>query len=158
MEQNLGLIVLLAVLGTAVLSMPVYAALGRRADADASRKGTQFLLGAGDFLLHWFLWALSPLERVLVAFIGLGQLQLGGWAILLAGVCDIMDGRLARALQVASPYGKFIDSTLDRFVETFAFLGFVWFLRGSTLMASFLKSMLGTQGERRWLSTPSAGR
>jgi phosphatidylglycerophosphate synthase len=25
---------------------------------------------------------------------------------------------------VASAYGKFIDSTLDRFVETFAFLGF----------------------------------
>ena len=25
---------------------------------------------------------------------------------------------------MASPYGKFIDSTLDRFVETFAFLGF----------------------------------
>jgi phosphatidylglycerophosphate synthase len=26
--------------------------------------------------------------------------------------------------KLASPYGKFIDSTLDRFVETFAFLGF----------------------------------
>jgi CDP-diacylglycerol--glycerol-3-phosphate 3-phosphatidyltransferase len=152
LSQNLGLVALLAVLGAAVISMPVYAALGRRTDADASRKGTQFLLGAGDFLLHWFLWALSPLERALVAlgagpdamnvagfffglasgaFIGMGQLQLGGWAILLAGVCDIMDGRLARALQIASPYGKFIDSTLDRFVETFAFLGFVWFLRGT---------------------------
>jgi CDP-diacylglycerol--glycerol-3-phosphate 3-phosphatidyltransferase len=151
-ELSGSLIALLAVLGAAVLSMPVYAALGRRADADASRKGTQFLLGAGDFLLHWFLWALSPLERGLVAlgttpdamnvagfaagllsgvFIGTGYLQLGGWAILLAGVCDIMDGRLARAFKVASPYGKFIDSTLDRFVETFAFLGFVWFLRGT---------------------------
>jgi CDP-diacylglycerol--glycerol-3-phosphate 3-phosphatidyltransferase len=144
------MVALLFVLAAAALSMPVYAALGRRADADAERKGSQFLLGAGDFLLHWFLWAISPIERVLVGLratpdamnaaglvfglasgvlIGAGRLQAGGWAILLAGICDIMDGRLARAFKLASPYGKFIDSTLDRFVETFAFLGFAWYLR-----------------------------
>jgi len=145
-----SLVILFAVLGVAVVSMPVYAALGRHADADAEKKGTQFLLGGGDFLLHWFLWAISPLERALVAIgatpdsmnaagllfglasgvlIGLGDLQGGGWAIVMAGICDIMDGRLARAFKLASPYGKFIDSTLDRFVETFAFLGFAWYLR-----------------------------
>jgi CDP-diacylglycerol--glycerol-3-phosphate 3-phosphatidyltransferase len=144
------MVTLLFVLGAAALSMPVYAALGGRADADAEKKGSQFLLGAGDFLLHWFLWAISPVERLLVrlratpdamnaaglasglasgVLIGAGQLQAGGWAILLAGICDIMDGRLARAFKLASPYGKFIDSTLDRFVETFAFLGFAWYLR-----------------------------
>ena len=48
----------------------------------------------------------------------------GGWAIALAGVADILDGRIARARGLASDYGKFIDSTLDRFVEVFAFLGF----------------------------------
>ncbi len=147
-----SLVVLFGVLGAALASMPVYAALGRRADADAAKKGTQFLLGGGDFLLHWFLWAISPIERALVAanatpdamnaagllfglasgvLIALGQLQWGGWAIVLAGICDIMDGRLARAFKLASPYGKFIDSTLDRFVETFAFLGFAWYLRGT---------------------------
>ena len=31
---------------------------------------------------------------------------------------------------MASPYGKFIDSTLDRFVETFAFLGFAVYFAG----------------------------
>jgi CDP-diacylglycerol---glycerol-3-phosphate 3-phosphatidyltransferase len=147
-----SLVVLFAVLGTALVSMPVYAALGRRADADAAKKGTQFLLGAGDFLLHWFLWAISPIERALISLgaspdsmnaagllfglasgvlIGLGHLQWGGWAIVMAGICDIMDGRLARAQKLASPYGKFIDSTLDRFVETFAFLGFAWHLRAT---------------------------
>ena len=55
-----------------------------------------------------------------------GRVEAGGWAIALAGVCDILDGRVARARKLASPYGKFIDSTLDRFVETFAFLGFAW--------------------------------
>ena len=156
--MDTSLLVLFGVLGAAALSMPVYAALGRRADADAEKKGSQFLLGAGDFLLHWFLWALSPVEHALVRLratpdamnlaglvfglasgllIGLGRLQLGGWAIVIAGICDIMDGRLARAFKVASPYGKFIDSTLDRFVETFAFLGFAWYLR-ATPMGGFL--------------------
>jgi CDP-diacylglycerol--glycerol-3-phosphate 3-phosphatidyltransferase len=137
---------LAAVLAVALVSMPVFALVDRgRRDPDAERKGSRFLLGVGDFLLHWFLWAIGPLERALVragagpdamnaaglgfglasgVLIGLGRLELGGWAIALAGVADILDGRLARARKLASPYGKFIDSTLDRFVETFAFLGF----------------------------------
>jgi CDP-diacylglycerol--glycerol-3-phosphate 3-phosphatidyltransferase len=41
-----------------------------------------------------------------------------------------MDGRMARARALVSPYGAFIDSTLDRFVEVFLFLGFVVDLRG----------------------------
>jgi CDP-diacylglycerol--glycerol-3-phosphate 3-phosphatidyltransferase len=139
-------VILLAVLGAALASMAVFASLfhGRR-DRDAERKGSSFLLGTGDFLVHWFMWTIGPLERGLLragagpdlmnagglafglasgVLIGSGRLEAGGWAIALAGVCDILDGRLARGLNVASPYGKFIDSTLDRFVETFAFLGF----------------------------------
>ena len=141
-----SLVVLVAVLGAALASMPVFALVQRgRLDPDAARKGSSFLLGVGDFLVHWLMWAIGPLERALLragagpdsmnagglAFgllsgilIGTGRLEWGGWAIAAAGIADILDGRLARALQVASPYGKFVDSTLDRFVETFAFLGF----------------------------------
>jgi len=142
--------VLLAVLAALFASMAVYAALGRRSDPDATRKGSQFLLGVGDFLVHWFMWLITPAERLFLRLgftpdvfnfaglalglasgllIALGRLELGGWAIALGGVCDIFDGRIARALGVASPYGKFIDSTFDRFVEVFAFLGFVVYLR-----------------------------
>jgi CDP-diacylglycerol--glycerol-3-phosphate 3-phosphatidyltransferase len=141
-----SLVVLLSVLGAAFGSMAVFGlALRGRRDRDAERKGSSFLLGAGDFLVHWFMWAIGPAERALLragagpdlmnagglafgiasgGLIGLGWLEAGGWAIALAGVCDILDGRLARGLNLASPYGRFIDSTLDRFVETFAFLGF----------------------------------
>ncbi len=141
-----SLVVLTAVLGTALASMPVFALVKRgRPDADAARKGSSFLLGIGDFLVHWLMWAIGPVERALLRLgagpdamnaaglgfgllsgilIGTGRLEAGGWAIAAAGICDILDGRLARALQVASPYGKFVDATLDRFVETFAFLGF----------------------------------
>ena len=144
--------VLAVVVAASLVSLAVYA-LGHRGerDADAQRKGTRFLLGAGDLLLHWLLWTLGPLERALVAagalpdhvnaagllfgvasgaLIGAGRLEAGGWAMVLAGVCDVLDGRLARARQVASAYGKFIDSTLDRFVETFAFLGFAVYFSG----------------------------
>jgi CDP-diacylglycerol---glycerol-3-phosphate 3-phosphatidyltransferase len=147
-----ALLVLVVVLGAAFLSMPAFALLRRgRRDADAERKGSSFLLGVGDFLVHWFMWAIGPVERALLragagpdlmnaggllfgiasgVLIGLGRLEAGGWTIALAGVCDILDGRLARAQKLASPYGKFIDSTLDRFVETAAFLGFAVYFAG----------------------------
>jgi CDP-diacylglycerol--glycerol-3-phosphate 3-phosphatidyltransferase len=138
------------ILGAAFVSMAIYAVAGRRRDADADKKGSQFVLGVGDFLVHWLMWALGPIERAALALgltpdffnfaglgfgllsgilIGLGRLELGGWAIALGGLCDILDGRIARAHGLVSPYGQFIDSTLDRFVEVFAFLGFVFYLR-----------------------------
>jgi CDP-diacylglycerol--glycerol-3-phosphate 3-phosphatidyltransferase len=150
--MNPTLLALAVVLGAALVSMPVFALVHRgRRDPDAEGKGSRFLLGVGDFLVHWFMWAIGPLERALVragagpdamnaagllfgcasgVLIGLGHLEAGGGAIALAGVADILDGRLARARQLSSPYGKFIDSTLDRFVETFAFLGFAVYFAG----------------------------
>ncbi len=144
-----SLVALLASTGLALVSMLAFAAWGRR-DADAEHKGVQFLMGLGGFLVHWLMWVISPAERLFVRigarpdhfnFAGLAcgalagvliaadHLEFGGWAIALGGICDILDGRLARALKLDSSYGKFIDSTLDRFVEVFAFLGFVVFLR-----------------------------
>jgi phosphatidylglycerophosphate synthase len=146
-----ALAILLGALGAACASIPVYA-LFRRAprDRDAERKGSHLLLGLGDFLVHWFLWAIGPLERGLLRIgatpdhlnaaglllglasgllLGTGHLEAGGWAIALSGVSDILDGRVARAQGAANAYGKFIDSTFDRFVETFAFLGLVAYYR-----------------------------
>jgi CDP-diacylglycerol--glycerol-3-phosphate 3-phosphatidyltransferase len=140
------------VLSLALVSMAFFALRGSREDADAQGKGAQFALGAGNFLVHWFMWVLRPVDWLAFrlglspdffnfaglacglasgVLIGLGRLELGGWAIVAGGVCDIMDGRVARASKVDSKYGKFIDSTLDRFVEVFALLGFVVFLRAT---------------------------
>jgi CDP-diacylglycerol--glycerol-3-phosphate 3-phosphatidyltransferase len=142
--------VFVGVIGFALLTMAAFALLGGRRDADADRKGSQFAGGAGNFLVHWFMWFLGPAERLVLrlglspdffnfaglffgalsgVLIGTGHVELGGWAIALGGIADIFDGRVARARNIASEYGKFIDSTLDRFVEVFAFLGFVVFLR-----------------------------
>lgn len=168
---------LVALLGAAVVSMLAYAASGRGQDQDAASRGTQFLMGAGNFLVHWFLWALAPLDRLALALrlspdffnlaglcfgalsgiaIGAGQLEWGGWAIALGGVSDIMDGRVARARGTSSDYGKFIDATLDRFVEVFALLGFCLFLRpfvygpltaAAALAGSLLVSYTRARGE-----------
>jgi CDP-diacylglycerol---glycerol-3-phosphate 3-phosphatidyltransferase len=165
------------VVAAALLSMAVYGLRGRGRDVDADRKGTQFLMGLGDFLVHWFMWALSPAERLFLRMgltpdffnfaglacglasgilIGLGELEWGGLAIALGGVADIFDGRIARARKLTSPYGTFIDSTLDRFVEVFAFLGFVFYLRAGTfgpliataaLAGSLLVSYTRARGE-----------
>jgi CDP-diacylglycerol--glycerol-3-phosphate 3-phosphatidyltransferase len=132
------------VAGGVVTSMLAYAAFGARRDADAAKR--HFLLGVGDFFIHWFMWLISPAERVAIAlgwapdvfnFIGLGfgvlsglflargAFVTGAWMILAGGVCDILDGRVARRTQRVSAYGAFLDSSLDRFVEVFAFLGLV---------------------------------
>jgi phosphatidylglycerophosphate synthase len=142
----------LFLLALAIASTLVYAAFGRRRDRDASEKGTQFLLGLGDFLVHWFMWVIGPIERASLALrltpdffnwlglglgavagilFALGHLGSGGIVVMVGGICDVMDGRIARSMKVASSYGAFIDSTLDRFVEVFVFLGLVFFLRGN---------------------------
>lgn len=170
-------VVFLALIAAAVASMAAYAARGRSRDADADRKRTQFLMGMGDFLVHWLMWALGPAERLFLRMgltpdffnfaglacglasgilIGMGEIEWGGLAIALGGIADIFDGRIARARQLVSPYGTFIDSTLDRFVEVFAFLGFVFYLRAmpfgpliatAALSGSLLVSYTRARGE-----------
>lgn len=173
-----ALAALAVVLGSALASMAVYAFVRRAPrDRDAEGKGSRFLLGVGDFLVHWFMWTIGPAERGLLragaspdqlnlaglllgllggGLVGTGRLEPGGWAIALSGVADVLDGRLARARGLASPYGKFIDSTLDRWVETFAFLGFVAYYRhqpagafvaAAGLAASLLVSYAQARGE-----------
>jgi phosphatidylinositol phosphate synthase len=168
---------LIGVLGAAFASMGVYAARGRRRDADVEGKDAHFFMGAGDFLLHWFMWAVRPAERASLRLrltadfynyaglalglasgilVGLGLLGAGGWALAACGICDILDGRIARLTGVASNYGDFIDSTFDRFVEVFVFLGFAAFFRDWTfgpllaaaaMGASLLVSYARARGE-----------
>jgi CDP-diacylglycerol--glycerol-3-phosphate 3-phosphatidyltransferase len=170
-----SLLSLLAVLGLLFLSMAVYALGGRRPDKDAQSKNAQFLGGLGDFVLHWFLWLVAPLASLSIriglgpdfynfagllcgalagAAVAAGSLELGGWALALSGVCDIMDGRIARAQGITSRYGAFIDSLLDRFIELFFFVGFAFFTRqtphgavagtlavGASVLVSYARAM-----------------
>ncbi|HEV2129771.1 MAG TPA: CDP-alcohol phosphatidyltransferase family protein [Longimicrobiaceae bacterium] len=57
-----------------------------------------------------------------VAFYG-GSVRLAGFLVLLGGVLDIFDGRVARGTGQASVFGSFYDSTLDRISEIIVFVG-----------------------------------
>ncbi|UCC25100.1 MAG: CDP-alcohol phosphatidyltransferase family protein [Gemmatimonadales bacterium] len=142
-------IVLIAALGIALGSMPVYALTGRYRTPDpleSSRRG-KFILGG--FVRSWFYWFVHPIVAVSLALrltptfynllgvalgiaggvaFAMGHIALGGWGILLGGAADALDGRIARAQGVAGPRGAFMDATLDRFAEFGAFVGLaVWF-------------------------------
>jgi CDP-diacylglycerol--glycerol-3-phosphate 3-phosphatidyltransferase len=52
-----------------------------------------------------------------------GNLAAGGVLVLIAGLFDTLDGALARATGQETVFGKFFDSTMDRFSEAVIFLG-----------------------------------
>ncbi|MFO7737826.1 MAG: CDP-alcohol phosphatidyltransferase family protein, partial [Desulfatiglandaceae bacterium] len=66
---------------------------------------------------------LSFAGLILSALAGLGysigSFFWGAWVVVLAGTCDALDGQLARQTEKESPFGAFLDSTLDRFGEVF---------------------------------------
>ncbi len=65
-----------------------------------------------------------------VAF-GYGIARLGGFLLLLSGVFDMLDGKVARGREVVSPFGAFYDSTLDRVGESALYTGIaLYFVSG----------------------------
>jgi phosphatidylglycerophosphate synthase len=151
------LALVLAILAT----MPAFALKSRQraVDADVAKRPTTVILGF--WIRDWFMWLLGPLERPLVRarvspdffnYLGVAcgaaagvafatkHLASAGLLIAAGGVCDIVDGRIARALGKESVRGAFLDSTLDRFAETASFIGVAWFLadRPWTVAASML--------------------
>lgn len=158
------LTVLLGILAVALLSMPLFALSGalRQKDANEVENRGSFVLGT--FARSWFFWFIRPVERTALA-IGLGPLffnllgvafgvvagacfatdraNLAGWAVILGGVADILDGRIARALGVASRRGAFLDSTLDRFAEFAAFVGLAVLFSASHIALVLVVTALG---------------
>jgi CDP-diacylglycerol--glycerol-3-phosphate 3-phosphatidyltransferase len=66
-----------------------------------------------------------------------GSFFWGAWVVALAGTCDSLDGRLARQTEKSSPFGAFLDSTLDRFGEMFVFLGLAWHFAGGAALTGY---------------------
>lgn len=70
---------------------------------------------------------LAGLATVLIAaaLIGSGYLVAGGLLFLAGSLFDLMDGVLARSQDGATPFGAFLDSSLDRIGEGFVFAALV---------------------------------
>jgi CDP-diacylglycerol--glycerol-3-phosphate 3-phosphatidyltransferase len=59
-----------------------------------------------------------------------GSFFLGAVMVALAGVCDTLDGQLARETGKESTFGAFFDSTLDRYSDLFILVGLSWHFGG----------------------------
>jgi CDP-diacylglycerol--glycerol-3-phosphate 3-phosphatidyltransferase len=167
----------LTLVAAALASMPVFALIrrGQPLDADVARRSASVLLGF--WVRDWLMWAIGPVERLVVrakispdvfnylgvlfgacagAAFAVGEMSVAGWMVLLGGLADIFDGRIARARGLTNSYGAFMDSTLDRFAEVFAFVGVAWFLADTragaaitllAISASLLVSYTRARGE-----------
>ncbi len=69
-------------------------------------------------------WTLALCSAVLF---GLGYVRVAGAVMLLGGLFDALDGAVARESNMISPFGAFLDSTLDRLSEAAVFVGLVFF-------------------------------
>lgn len=140
--------ILLALAGFGVLSMIVYAfsAESRAPGKNKSGRAGSFLLGF--WLRDWFYWLFRPFRdfcasrrispttfnvlgvifgAIAMVLFARGQLAAAGYAILLSGIADALDGEVARAQGRTSRAGAFIDSTLDRWVDFMLFAGLAVF-------------------------------
>jgi CDP-diacylglycerol--glycerol-3-phosphate 3-phosphatidyltransferase len=71
-----------------------------------------------------------------------GHLRVGGLLILAGGLCDCIDGNLARAMNKESRFGALFDSVIDRYSEFVMFLGILAYFmarnEGLTAVITFM--------------------
>lgn len=68
------------------------------------------------------------ITAVAAVLIGTGNLLIGAAVLLAGSVLDAVDGAIARAQGGGTPFGSFLDSTLDRASEAILYLGLAAFL------------------------------
>jgi CDP-diacylglycerol--glycerol-3-phosphate 3-phosphatidyltransferase len=70
----------------------------------------------------------------------------GGFTILIAGLFDMIDGRLARVSGLSSDFGALYDSVLDRYSEMIMFLGICFYLISQHYFLSSLFAFIALIG------------
>ncbi len=79
------------------------------------------------------------------AAFALGEVRWGGWLLLVAGLFDMVDGRVARQGGTTTTFGAFYDSTLDRVGEALLFGGIaLHFLQGGVPAARVTPAVAAT--------------
>jgi CDP-diacylglycerol--glycerol-3-phosphate 3-phosphatidyltransferase len=73
-----------------------------------------------------------------------GKPALAAVLLLLGGICDTLDGAIARATKSATKFGAFIDSTIDRYSEVVVFLALAWRFRDSVTLVGVVLAITGS--------------
>ena len=113
----------------------------------------------------FFTWLMRPWVNLLVQFevspnaitslslalslaagvaLAMGRFALGGWLYVGAGLCDFLDGSVARRSGRATSGGAVLDSVLDRYSETAVLVGLAWFYRGNWVLVPVLAALTGS--------------
>jgi|HubBroStandDraft_6_1064221.scaffolds.fasta_scaffold189449_2 phosphatidylglycerophosphate synthase len=118
----------------------------------------------GKFFASFLVWLLGPAERLLLGRVSpnvvtaislamcgvtglaaaLGHLPGAVWLYALAGILDVLDGRLARLGGTQNAAGALFDSVSDRWGELFVFAGYAWFLHDSPWLFAVLGAASGS--------------
>jgi len=115
----------------------------------------------GPFLAGFVVWLIGPIERVLVGRVtpnfitaislllciftgiaaGVHHLGTAVWLLALAGILDILDGRIARLSGMQTKSGALFDSVSDRWGELAVFAGYTWYLHDSPWMLAVIAAI-----------------
>jgi phosphatidylglycerophosphate synthase len=118
----------------------------------------------GPFIAGFLVWFITPIERLLIGRVspnvitamsllmclltgiaaGIGQLAGASWLYAVAGMLDVLDGRIARLTGKQTSAGALFDSVSDRWGELFMFAGFAWHLRNDVWMLAVLGALGGS--------------
>ena len=158
LDQALALAVLATIGAIAVVSIGGY----MRRPHDLAQVHGSAILGRG--IRGWYFENLLPLEEfcirwrvdpaalsctqllgsLLVALCyAEGMLTTAGWLLLFTGTLDIVDGRVARRINGGSARGAFLDSVVDRYADSFAYLGLAVFFRNNWVLWAVLFALIG---------------
>jgi phosphatidylglycerophosphate synthase len=88
-----------------------------------------------------FIFGAEQHDRADMTYVGWG-----GFTILIAGLFDMMDGRLARIGNMQSSFGAFYDSVVDRYSELVMFLGICYYLISQDYFLSSLFAFVALIG------------
>ena len=88
-----------------------------------------------------FILGAEQAERTQLVYVGWG-----GFTILIAGLFDMIDGRLARLGNMSSKFGAFYDSVVDRYSELIMFLGICYYLIAHHFFLSSLFAFIALIG------------
>ncbi len=78
------------------------------------------------FSPNQYTWLTVPVAVIGLVLIIYGWIWPGVILFLIAGLCDLIDGALARHLNCTSGRGAFLDGSLDRFIDFILLFSYFW--------------------------------
>ncbi len=154
-------LLMFAVFFIGLVVFAVLTALGRQPHLRGV-KHNQFF---GPFFGAFLVWMIRPLELLLVGRVSAnaitafslllcaatgvaaatGHFAAATWMYAVAGILDVLDGRLARLTGEQTAQGALFDSVSDRWGELFVFTGFIWYLHDSPWMLAAVGAIGASQ-------------